>query len=120
MAAWRDAGGAFLVQRLALGYGPLGLSGNGRFGLDERLQPSGEAQVQVLGYAETLKTLTASHVMTAHAAQAIGAVLALLARPPEGGGAPEVDAAVSLQNRTLTVAGFPLVQLSPITWPSGN
>lgn len=120
LATWRDAGGDIVVQRLALGYGPLGLSGNGRVGLDERLQPSGEAKVQVLGYAETLKTLTASHVMTAHAAQAIGAVLALLARPPEGGGAPQVDANVSLQNRTLTVAGFPILQLPAIAWPSGG
>jgi hypothetical protein len=120
LAAWRDAGGALMLQRLAVGYGPLGIAGQGRFGLDQRLQPSGEATVQVLGYAQTLQALATAHLITSHESQTVGAVLALLARTPEGGGTPRVDVTVSLQNQTVTIAGFPLLRVPAINWPDGG
>ncbi len=111
LSAWRDSGGAIDLRRLAIGYGPLGLAGNAHLALDSGLQPMGTASLRVLGYAETLDALVAAHVVTAHAARAAGAVLALLARAPEGGGAPEVPLDVTLRDRVLTVAGFPLAKL---------
>ncbi len=120
LAAWRDSGGAVAVRRLAVGYGPLGVSGGGRLTLDAQLQPRGEAALTVLGYTETLDALVAAHVVTGHAAQAAGAVLALLARPPVGGGAPEVALNLVLRDRVLTAAGFPLLRLPALTWPGGG
>jgi hypothetical protein len=111
VAGWRASGGAVTVRRLAVGYGPLGLSGGGRLTLDAQLQPEGDAALTVLGYAETLDALVASHVLSTHAAQAAGAVLGLLARPPAGGGAPEVALNLTLRDRVLTAAGFPLLRL---------
>ena len=120
LAAWRDSGGAVVIKRLALGYGPLGVSGGGRAVLDAALQPAGQADLTVLGYAETLDALVAAHVLTAHAAQAAGAVLGLLARAPAGGGAPEVALGVTVRDRTLSVAGFPLLRAPPLSWPAGG
>ncbi len=119
LAAWRDSGGALDVRRLAVGYGPLGVSGGGHLALDAELQPTGQASFQLLGYAETLDALAAAHVVTAHAAQAAAAVLGLLARAPADGGAPEVPLGVSLRDRVLTAAGFPLLRLPMLTWPGG-
>jgi len=120
LAAWRDAGGGLEVQRLALGYGPLGLSGQGRLGLDGDLQPSGRVALQILGYAQTLQALIAAHVLTAAAGRAIGAVMSLLAHAPEGGGVPQVDTDVTLQQRTLGVAGYGLLKFPELIWPSGS
>ena len=117
LAAWRDSGGAVDIRRLALGYGPLGLSGSGRAELDSRLQPIGTAELTLLGYAETLDTLVAAHLLDAHAAQAAGAVLSLLAGPPAGGGSPQVTLAVRLRGGVLSAAGFPLLRVPDVTWP---
>ena len=118
LAAWRDAGGAVEVSRLALGYGPLGLSGQGRFRLDAQLQPEGEASLRIIGYAQTIQALVGAKLLSAHAATAAGAVLGLLARPPEGGGASQVQTTASLLDGVLTVAGFPLLRVANVAWPT--
>ncbi len=117
LSAWRDSGGAIDMQRLAVGYGPLGVAGQAHLALNAALQPEGTATLRVLGYAETLDALVAAHVVTAHAARAAEAVLALLARAPAEGGAPEVSLDVTLRDRVLTIAGFPVTKLPNLTWP---
>lgn len=116
-SAWRESGGRIELRRVAIGYGPLGLAGSADLSLDAQLQPAGQAALRVLGYADTLDALVAAHVIDGHAARAAGAVLALLARPPQEGAAPEVALDLTLRDRVLTAAGFPLLRLSPLAWP---
>ncbi len=118
LSAWRDAGGAVGVRRFALGYGPLGVSGQGRFQLDAALQPIGRADLHIVGQAETLDALASGHVISAHVAVAAGAVLSLLAQPPAGGGTPQVDTTLVVRDGVAVVAGFPLLRLPPLAWPA--
>ena len=116
-AVWRDGGGKLEVPRLALGWGPLGLSASATAALDAQMQPMGAATARVLGYAATLEALTASGVLGPRVAQAIGAVLSLLARPAQQGGAPQVEVPVTVENRTLSLGPVPLVRLRELVWP---
>ncbi len=118
-AAWQRAGGSVQVTHLALGWGPLGVTGSVVLGLDEALQPAGTADLRVVGYAGALTALSSGGVLAASTAQAIGAVLALLAHAPAGGGVPQVDLPVALHDGTLTVGRIPVGKLPPVVWPTG-
>ena len=115
-AAWRDGGGTLVLRRLALGWGPLGLSGSATMALDEHMQPMGAATVRLVGYDATLDALVAAGAMAPRAAVAAKGVLTILARTPEGGGSPRVELPVTLQDRTLTAGRFPLLRLPQWVW----
>jgi hypothetical protein len=119
-AAWQAAGGAVTVQRLALGWGPLGVSGSGTVSLDSALQPVGTAKLRIVGYEATLSALAAGHVLAARAAQAAQAVLGLIATTPEGGGAPVVEVPLTLHGGALTMGRIPLARVPLLAWPSGT
>ncbi len=116
--AWRDGGGTLEVKRLAMGWGPLGLSGTATLALDGRLQPMGTGSVRLVGYATALDALASGHVLTQSAAVAAKAVLSLLATVPEDGGPPEVEVPLTLQDRTLAMRQVPLAKMPEIIWPS--
>jgi hypothetical protein len=115
-AAWRDDGGTLALRRLALGWGPLGLSGSATIALDEHLQPMGAATVRLVGYDATLDALASTGTLPPRAALAAKGVLAILARSPKGGGSPQVELPVTLQDRTLTAGRFPLLRLPELVW----
>jgi hypothetical protein len=116
--AWRDGGGALEVKHLALGWGPLGLSGAATVALDARLQPMGTGSVHMVGYAASLDVLANAHVLTASAVVAAKAVLSLLASVPEDGGPAEVEVPLTLQDRTLSMRQVPLVKMPEVIWPA--
>ena len=116
--AWQAAGGKLEVRRIALGWGPLGVSGTAAVELDPALQPVGTAALHIVGYADALQALAAGHVLSPHAAQAAAAVLGLLAVSPSGGGVPAVDVPLALHDRTLSMGHIPLARLPELVWPS--
>ena len=105
------------MRRLALGWGPLGVSGNATIGLDEHMQPTGTATVRLIGYDAGLDALASNGAIPQHMARAAKGVLNILARRPEGGGSPQVELPLSLQDRTLAAGHFPLVRLPQFVWP---
>ena len=120
-AAWRDGGGAVEVRRLELNWGEVTLSGGATLALDGQLQPVGAATARVAGHAAALRALTVAGMLTPRTSVAAGAVLALMARPPAGGGTPVVEVPFSLQNRTLALGGgalgrIPLVRVPELVW----
>lgn len=115
--AWRDAGGTLVVRRLALGWGSLGVSGNATITLDEHLQPIGTATARLVGYEAGLDALASNGAIPQNVAQAVKGVLTILARRPEGGGSPQVELPLSLQDRTLAAGRFPLIRLPQFIWP---
>jgi hypothetical protein len=119
-AGWRAAGGHLEIPHLALGWGPLGITGDLAGGLDANLQPMGTGTVRIIGYSATLDTLVAAHAINAREATAARAVLGLLARAPQGGGEPQTAVPVTLQDQRLAVAGFPLARLPEIAWPDAE
>jgi len=118
-AAWRDAGGTVAVQRFTLRYGPLGLSASATLALDASMQPMGAGTARAVGLAETLDALAKSGAITAGAATAAHAVLALMTHAPEGGGPAEVEVPLTLQDRTLAMGRIPLARMPELVWPAG-
>ena len=119
LEAWRDAGGAVDVTHFALGWGPLGVAATGHAGFDEHLQPAGTADLHVIGYAKALDALAKQHVMSKDAAMAATAVLTLMSRVPQDGGAPEVQVPLTLRDRKVLMGKTPLVRVPEVVWPHG-
>lgn len=115
-AAWQKAGGALDLKRLAMGWGPLGLSLAGSARLDDGLQPAMAATARIVGYAGTLQALARGGVISADAAGAAAAVLGLLAHAPEGGGPSEVVVPVRLQAGQLSIGGVPVARPGKLNW----
>jgi hypothetical protein len=113
--AWRVAGGALRIGRLALGWGPLGLSLTARLTLDGELQPAGTGEAHVIGFARTLDALAASHAIGTHAALAGKALLGLIAQPA-GGQTDAVDLPLTVQDRMLSIRTVPLLRLPALEW----
>ncbi len=116
--AWREGGGTLQIQRLAIGWGPLGLTGGATLALDERMQPMGAATIRLVGHAEALDTLATNQAITPHAAMAAKTVLSLMTHTPEGGGTPEVEAPLTLQKQVLSLGRIPLLRIPEWFWPS--
>jgi hypothetical protein len=119
LEAWRDAGGAVDVTHFALGWGPLGVAATGHARFDEHLQPAGTADLHVIGYAKALDALAKQHVMSKDAAMAATAVLTLMSRVPQDGGAPEVQVPLTLRDRKVLMGKTPLVRVPEVVWPHG-
>lgn len=115
--AWRDGGGAFHLERLALAWGPLNLTASATLGLDAALQPAGSGEIDLTGYEATLDALVSAGVMNARGAIATKGVLALLARPGAGGSPARVEVPLTLKERVLSAGGFALTRLPPWNWP---
>jgi hypothetical protein len=119
-AAWRDGGGTVRVEHFSLGWGPLGVSGDAKLTLDQQLQLAGSGNVHVVGQSETVDALTAAHAINASTATAARSLLGLLARVPQGGGAPELDLPVAIAHRTVAIGHFPLLRVPELVWPAAQ
>ncbi len=116
LTAWRDQGGVVEISRLSLGWGALTVKGSGTLALDIGLQPIGAMTARIAGYAETIDRLSAAGTLGRGQGLVAKLALGVLARTPEGGGRPEVEVPVSVQNRMLTVGPVPLLRLPRIDW----
>lgn len=116
-SAWRSGGGTLDLNRIAVGWGPLGVTGGASFSFDEAMQPTGTANLRLVGFDDALTALAAGHVLSAHAAQAARAVLGLLAKPAQGGGPAGVDVPLTLRDQTLSMGMFPLAKVPRLLWP---
>ncbi|HEX4261266.1 MAG TPA: DUF2125 domain-containing protein, partial [Acetobacteraceae bacterium] len=78
--AWRDRGGRVDVQQFALRWGSLAVAGTARLHLDRALQPAGQGEARLAGYAPALDRMREAGILTAPTVAAAQAVLSLLAR----------------------------------------
>jgi len=115
--AWRDAGGRLELQDVALRWGPLIGALRMTLQLDDALQPQGDGRLVLERPAEAVGAVAAARMIDARAATGAQAMLALLARVPEGGGAPQVDVPVALERGTLSLARIPLLRVPHVAWP---
>ena len=127
-AAWRDAGGRLDLRALALQWGPVRATGNAEFGLDPALQPSGRGRLSLNGVDETLRVMVDAGLLPAASASTLRALAGLQQRAPapsgtlgdgaQGNGAPRLELPWLLRDRTLSVAGFSLLRLPLLDWPT--
>jgi hypothetical protein len=117
--AWRDGGGRLVLQRIALGWGPLGVSGSAALTLDDALQPAGEAALRLVGVDDAVAALAAAHVVSAATAKAATGVFGLLALASGGGGAGPagVEVPLTLRGGVLALDHIPLARVQKLMWP---
>jgi len=112
LGAWRDAGGAVDVDLATIAWGPLKLSGNGTFSLDEALRPIAAASAEVLGATETLGAVANAGLMKPDDARLAALGLALLA-DAQG----RVKVPLTAQDGELSAGPIKLAQLPPVVQP---
>jgi hypothetical protein len=112
VAAWRSKGGRVTIPGAELRWGPLHATGSGTGELDARLQPAGQAALNVEGAPALLDAAAQEGMLQPGPAAAMRGVLALLALA--GPGPARIP--ISLGNGTLAVASFPLARLAPVVW----
>lgn len=113
---WRAAGGTLELEHLELGWSALTVRAEGTLALDADLQPVGAMTAQITGYNETADALLAAGLVKPGQVLVAKAVLGALARPPEGGGQPQIDMPLALQEGWLFVGPIRLIPLPPVRW----
>lgn len=113
---WRRAGGDIEFRTLAFGHGDADVTANGTLALDDALQPIAAFTAKVSAFKESLDTLVAAGMVRAKDAAVAKMVLGFLARTPKGGGKPELGAAISVQDRVLSVGPVNLMRLPEARW----
>ena len=116
LAAWRDRDGAVTLDRVSLSWGPLSVRGAATMALDQALQPRGTAQATLVGYGQALERLAEAGVVPRGAAALVRLGLNAASRQGEGG-ERLVDIALTIEDRTLSIARIPLARLPPVVWP---
>lgn len=112
-ALWQRAGGSVSLPEISIKWGPLMGSGHAAGGLDGDLQPAGLGEVAATGLVELLDAASRAGLLPPSAAQAIRAVLGILAMAAHG--AP-LRLPVGLANGTIEVAQFPLARIPRLDW----
>ena len=116
LAAWRDAGGTLELRQGELAWGPLRLSGNSTIALDQNLQALAAGSLTVAGFAETLDAFVAAGMVPAGSAKLAKFMFSALAKPPPGGGRPQVQVPLALQDGVLSMGPVKLAKVRPIDW----
>ncbi len=118
LKTWHESGGTLEVRELLFDWPPLAVNANGTIALDRGLQPVGALTATFRGFMETLDGLAKANTIARNDADTAQAVLGLMARKPEGGGAPELKISVTMQDRKLYLGPIPLTTFEPVEWPS--
>jgi hypothetical protein len=116
LQAWRDAGGVVQLRQSELSWGPLWLSGNGTFAFDQAMQPLAAGTLSVAGLGETLDALVAAGVLEPGPAKFAHVMFAALAQPPAGGGRPQVNLPLTVQEGLVYMGPIKLARLPPLDW----
>ena len=114
---WRDSGGRLDITRFALGWGTLGLSGQGQMRLDDSLQPAGTGDVHLVDYGAAIDSLARAHVIGTGAALSARAVLSVVSQASDNSDIRSADVPVSLQGGILMLDHIPLVRLPTVNLP---
>ncbi len=120
LSVWRDTGGRVEVPRVALEWGAVKFVGQTQIALDAKLQPELTGKLQLGGYQALIEALVSAGNIRPGPAQALGAVLGLLARPSDATGPNSVDVPFTVRDRGLSVGRIPLLRVPEIAWPAGK
>jgi hypothetical protein len=115
LAAWRDDGGTVKIDRLAVDWPPLGLSGNGTLALDRDMQPILASSCAIRGLFDALDGLVRASLIKDQDARVIKLVLGLLSRRAADG-VQELTVPVTVENRTLYVGPAALLKVPALVW----
>jgi hypothetical protein len=113
--AWRDSGGTLELDRLALRWGRIAITGSGTLALDRDLQPIGGFSGAVEGYEDLMAALVAAGRMRPGDARLARVALAMLAKVgPDG--RPEIATSFTIQNGEMFLGPAKLGPAPKINW----
>ena len=114
-AAWRDSGGTVELDRLALRWGRIAITGSGTLAFDRDLQPIGGFSGAVEGYEDLMAALVAAGRMRPGDARLARVALAMLAKAgPDG--RPEIATSFTIQNGEMFLGPAKLGPAPKINW----
>jgi hypothetical protein len=116
LATWQKQGGAVKIGDLAMGWGPLNMTGSGTVALDPALQPVAALNGKFTGFDETLQLLVAAGLIKPNIGRIASFALGAMARPSGSGGQPQITVPVTVQDGLLTVGPLQLLRLPNIRW----
>ncbi|GAB4356544.1 MAG: hypothetical protein Kow00114_07570 [Kiloniellaceae bacterium] len=114
LPAWRERGGRWRFQRLAVLWGPLDLQAEGVLALDEAMRPAGEFNTEMKGAGKIIDRLIDSGGIKPEAAFAARLALAAMGRPDSVTGESVLAAPISLRQGMLYLGPIPLVPIAPV------
>jgi hypothetical protein len=114
-AAWRDAGGTLELERVALRWGTLAVSGSGTLALDAELQPIAALSGAIEGYDELISALIAGGRLRAGDAGLARMALGFLAKPGPGG-RPQITTPFTIQDGQMQLGPVRLGPAPRIPW----
>jgi Uncharacterized protein conserved in bacteria (DUF2125) len=113
--AWRATGGTLELERIALHWGTLSISGSGTLALDQDLQPIGALSGSIEGADELMNALVAAGRMRANDARMAHMALTMLAKPGPNGH-PEISTSLTIQNGAMFLGPVKLGPAPRIPW----
>lgn len=113
---WRRDGGTLEVRRILLDWPPLTIDADGTMALDEALQPIAAFSTRITGFNDTLNALEAKGIIPRGQGASAQLVLNLLAKTPPGGDKPELQVPLSIQDQTLSIGPFDVMDVPTIEW----
>ena len=116
LSVWQKSGGTMEIGHLELGWASLIVQAGGTMALDSSLQPVGALTGKISGYNETADTLVTANLIKPGAAMVAKFALGALSRTPRGGGRPQIEVPLSLQEGWLYVGPVKLLRLPKIRW----
>ncbi len=120
LSAWRDSNGRLEISQALVDWDTVKFIGQAKVALDAKLQLDLTGKLQLGGYAALLDALVKAGKLPARPAQALGAVLGLLARPSDATGPDSVDVPFTIRDRSFAVGRIPLLRMPEMTWPLGK
>jgi hypothetical protein len=114
--AWRNAGGDIEIRKGELAWGPLELAAEGTLALDAAMQPEAAGTLHVAGLSEALDKLSAAGLIEEGPARLAKIMFGAFAKPPAGGGRPEVQLPLTIQDGHLYAGPIKLAHLHPVDW----
>jgi hypothetical protein len=112
---WRDSGGTIELDRFALRWGGLAVSGSGTLALGPDLQPIGAFSGAVSGFDELINALAATGQLRMGDLTLARLGLAALAKPGSNG-RPEISTSFTIQNGQMYLGPLKLGPVPRINW----
>ena len=114
-AAWRDAGGTIELDKLAVRWGELGISGSGTLALDREMQPEGAFSGALQGSDKLMAVLRDAGLLGMGDMVVARLALSLLSKPgPDG--KPQIAASFRVQDGELFLGPARLGRIPRIEW----
>ena len=116
LEAWRVGGGTLEVRDFNVDWPPVSATGSGTVALDRALQPIGSFTAKFRGFLQVVDMLVAAGRMATEEASLARGALSLLAKVPSEGGEPELDIALTLQDRKVYAGPVIVMEIPLLTW----